>query len=44
MNSVNLDMYQKISDDASPITGLEKQYGATTSEDIAKDLDEFERL
>ena len=44
MNSVNLDMYQKISDDASPITVLEKQYGATTIEDIAKALDEFERL
>lgn len=44
MNEINMDMYQKLSDDTAPIAVLEKQYGATTLDDISEALEEFERL
>jgi len=39
-----MDMYQKLSENAAPITVLEKQYGSTTLDDISEALEEFEKL
>tara|TARA_R110000824_G_scaffold71116_1_gene182283 strand:+ start:3079 stop:3978 length:900 start_codon:yes stop_codon:yes gene_type:complete len=44
MDNYNMDMYQKLNDDAAPIMVLEKQYGATKIADISKALDEYARL
>ena len=39
----NIDVYQQVSEDAS-IVVLEKAHGATTVDDIAEALEEYERL
>ena len=41
---VNEDMYQTLTEDAAPITVIEKQNGRTSVEDIKDALEEYERL